>query len=68
MAKVILTKERRQAERILNSLPRQKIIAKELGISQQLVSYRLKEVYPDQLENIIKILELANYEIKERED
>lgn len=67
MAKVILTKEARMADKIIRLLPKQKIIADELGISTQMVSYNMKRVYPEQLQDTIKLLGLAGYEIRERE-
>lgn len=66
MPKVILTKESRMADRIIRSLPQQKEVAKKLNISQQLVSYRIKNVYPTELVELIKLLDLAGYEVTEK--
>lgn len=68
MAKVILTKERRMADRIIRSLPKQTLVASELGVSPQKLNYRIKNVYPDEMAEFIKVIELAGYEIAERED
>lgn len=38
-------------------------IAHEINESRQTVSYRLKNVYPETLEDLIRILNLAGYEI-----
>lgn len=67
MAKVILTKEARQADRIIRCLPKQKQCADVLGISPQLMHYRLANVYPEQLVETIKLLDLAGYQITEKE-
>ena len=45
---------------------RQADIANEICESQQTVSYRLKNVYPQALEDMITILDMAGYEIKEK--
>lgn len=68
MAKVILTKESKLANRIIRCLPKQKVIADELGISQQLVSYRLKNTYPSEIAEFSKLLKLAGYEVVESEN
>lgn len=54
---------------ILNDfrLLKQKDIAFEINESQQTVSYRLKKVYPEVLPDLIRILDMAGYEIKEKE-
>ena len=66
MAKVILTREAKMADRIIRCLPRQKDVAEALGESPQLIHYRLKEVYPKQIAELITLLDLAGYEIKEK--
>lgn len=67
MAKVILTKEARQADKIIRCLPRQIDVADKLGISKQLARYRILNVYPSMIVECIKLLDLAGYEIKEKE-
>lgn len=47
---------------------KQKEIAQEINESIATVSYRLKNVYPRFLEDMIRILDLAGYEIKEKEE
>lgn len=66
MAKVILTKESRLADRILRCLPKKTQVAAELGISRQAYGYRFSEVYPRTFPEFIKILDLAGYEIREK--
>lgn len=66
MAKVILTSEARQADRIIRCLPKNIICAKRLGISPQLMGYRIKNMYPAQFTEFIKLLDLAGYEIREK--
>lgn len=66
MAKVILTKESRLADRILRCLPKKSQVAAELGISRQAYGYRFSEVYPRTFPEFIKILDLAGYEIREK--
>lgn len=68
MAKVILTKEAKLANRIIRCLPKQKVIADELGISQQLVSYRINHTYQKEISDFIKLLNLAGYEVVESEN
>lgn len=68
MAKVILTKERRMADRIIRCMPSGAEIGRQLGESSQIMNYRKREVYPKVLPELIKVLDLAGYEIKERED
>ena len=67
MAKVIIGKEQRLADRIIRCLPKQQIIAEELGMSQQMVSYRINHKYPDELAEFIKVLKLAGYDVVESE-
>ena len=66
MAKVILTKESRLADRILRCLPKKSQVAAELGISRQAYGYRFLEVYPRTFPEFIKMLDLAGYEIREK--
>ena len=66
MAKVILTKESRLADRILRCLPKKSQVAAELGISRQAYGYRVSEVYPRTFPEFIKMLDLAGYEIREK--
>lgn len=67
MPKVILTKEARMADRIIRCLPRNKEVAAVNGISQQAQLYRTKNVYPKLLVEIIHVLDMAGYEIREKE-
>lgn len=67
MAKVILNKEARQADRIIRCLPRQTEVASRLGISRQLARYRIKNVYPSMIVELINVLDLAGYQITEKE-
>lgn len=45
---------------------KQKDISEEIGRSQQDVSYRIRKVYPEILEEMITILDLAGYEVIEK--
>lgn len=45
----------------------QKDMATLLNISQQTYSYRLRNVYPGQLEDLIRMLDAIGYEITEKE-
>lgn len=47
---------------------KQKDIAIEINESQQVVSYRIKNLYTEQLDDWIRILNLAGYEIVEKEE
>lgn len=46
---------------------KQKDIANEINESQQVISYRLKNTYENDLCDWIRILNLAGYEIREKE-
>lgn len=39
-----------------------------LNISQQTYSYRINHIYPDRLSELIRMLDAAGYEIKEKEN
>ena len=69
MPKCALTWYKSKANRILKDfrLLKQKDIAREINESQQTVSYRLNKVYPEVLPDIIRILNMAGYEIVEKE-
>ena len=69
MPKSTLTWYKTKSNRIMRdvrALKRQDI-ATEINESHQLISYRIKNVYPEQLEDWIRILNLAGYEIVEKE-
>lgn len=69
MARSKLLWYRTQAKAIMydiNELP-QVDIAHEINESRQTVSYRLKNTYPNILEDLIRILNMAGYEIVEKE-
>jgi len=68
MARCYLTKNGQQVNRIMNAIKalRQKDIAEEICESQQTVSYRIRNVYPVVIEDLVSILEMAGYEIKEK--
>lgn len=59
-------KVRNQANRIIRCLPANYLVAAELGNTRQKQNYRTKEVYPTMLIEVIKILDMAGYEIKEK--
>ena len=68
MARCYLTKNGQQVTRIMNAIKvlRQKDIAEEICESQQTVSYRIRNVYPVVIEDLLSILDMAGYEIKEK--
>lgn len=67
MAKIILSKERRQADRIVRSIPQPVKVAERLNISRQLARYHINTLYPRILEELIIVLDMAGYEIREKE-
>lgn len=67
MAKVILTPEARLSDRIIRSLPKNKDVAAVNGLSQQAQLYRTRNVYPKLIVEMIHVLDLAGYEIKEKQ-
>lgn len=74
MPRVFLTEKQRadakvrnQAKRIIRCLPANYLLAAELGNTQQKQIYRTKEVYPEMLTEAIRVLDLAGYEIVEKE-
>ena len=68
MAFCSLTKNGVLVRRIMNAVKtlKQKDIAKEVGLSQQDVSYRIRKMYPQILDEMITILEMAGYEVVEK--
>ena len=68
MAFCKLTKHGALVRRIMNAVKalKQKDISDEVGRSQQDVSYRIRNVYPEIFEEMITILEMAGYEVKEK--
>lgn len=69
MSKCTLTWYKSRAKRIMRdvkALKRQQI-ATEINESHQVISYRVNNVYAKQLEDWIRILNLAGYEIVEKE-
>lgn len=70
MPKSTLTWYKSKTKRLMKdiSLLKQKDIATEINESQATVSYRLKNVYPKYLEDLIRILKMAGYEIVEVEE
>lgn len=69
MPKSTLTWYKTKSNRILKDfkLLKQKDIAVEINESQQTVSYRLRNIYPEVLPDLIRILNMAGYEIVEKE-
>lgn len=74
MPKVYLTKKevqeakiRNLAKRIIRCLPKNVTVAEALGNSQATQSYRKNHVYPEMLAECIKILDLAGYEVTEKQ-
>lgn len=70
MPKSTLTWYKSKSNRLLKDfrLLKQKDIAIAINESQQTVSYRIRKVYPIVLPDLIRILDLAGYEIKEKEE
>lgn len=68
MAFCSLTKNGVLVRRIMNAVKtlKQKDIAEEVGRSQQDVSYRIRKMYPQILDEMITILEMAGYEVVEK--
>lgn len=69
MARPRSTWYQKQTRRIMLAIAdvKQADIAHEINQSQQTVSYRINKVYPQVIEDLVRILELAGYEIKEKE-
>lgn len=70
MPKSTLTWYKTKAKRIMRDVRalKQKDIGAEINESQQVVSYRLKNTYEHDLCDWIRILNMAGYEITEREE
>ena len=68
MPRIIYGKEARLAAKIMRNLPRQIDIAKALGEKKQTIHYRVKEVYPEMLEEAIKLMDMAGYEVREKDE
>lgn len=70
MPKSTLTWYKTKTKRIMRDVRalKQKDIAHEINESQQVISYRINNVYERELTDWIRILNLAGYEIREREE
>lgn len=70
MPKCKLTWYKSKANKILKVVKRipQAEIAAEINESQQTVSYRFKNIYPEFLEDWVRILDLAGLEIVRKEE
>ena len=70
MPKSTLTWYKSKANKILKEIKKipQRNIAIEINESQQVVSYRLKNVYPKSLEDLIRILNMAGFEIVRKKE
>lgn len=70
MPKSNLNWQRNKARRIMKDLllVRQKDIALEIGVNQPTVSHHLNGSWPKEIEKWIRLLDLAGYEIKEKEE
>lgn len=70
MPKSTLTWYIPKAKRIMKDIRnlKQKDVAKELNESQQTISYRIRNLYQGQLEDWLRLLDLAGYEIKRIEE
>jgi len=68
MPKSTLTWYKTRAKRIMRDVRalKQKDIAREINESQQVISYRINNTYEKELNDWIRILELAGYEINEK--
>lgn len=69
MPKSTLTWYRNKSRRIMKDVKalKRSDIAREINESSQTVSYRILHVYTEQLDDWIRILNLAGYEIREKE-
>ena len=70
MPKSNLNWQRNKARRIMKDLllVRQKDIALEIGVNQPTVSHHLNGNWPKEIEKWIRLLDLAGYEIREKEE
>ena len=70
MPKSTLTWYKSQANKIMKDLRKvkQKDIATELNKSPQLVNQNLKEYYPRMIEDVLRMLALAEYEVVKKEE
>lgn len=70
MPKSTLTRYKSLANSIMKDIRqlKQREIAYAINVSQQAVSYRINHVYQKELEDIIRICDLAGYEIKKKND
>lgn len=70
MPKSTLTWYKSKSKRIMRDVKalKGKDIANVINESQQVASYRIRHMYEDQLNDWIRILDLAGYEIKEKEE
>jgi len=65
-----LTRYKTQANKIMKDirLLKNKDVAIMLNVSPQVVTYRIKTFYPKEFPNIIRLLNMAGYEIRKIEE
>lgn len=69
MPKSNLTWYKTKRKRIMKDmgLVSQTALGNEINESQQTISYRIHNVYPEVLDDLIRILDLIGWEVKEKE-
>lgn len=69
MPKSTLTWYKSKAKKLIREfrLTPQRELAATVNVSQQVMSYRLKNVYPKALEDLIRLLDISGYEIVEKD-
>ncbi len=54
------------ADRIIRNLPKQVEVAKALNETPQVICHRIHKVYPKEIADLLILLDLAGYEVKEK--
>lgn len=70
MSKSSLTWYKTKRKRIMKDmgLVSQTALGNEINESQQTISYRIRNVYPEVLDDLIRILDLIGWEVKEKDE
>lgn len=70
MPKSNLTWYKTKRKRIMKdmALANQTALGHEINESQQTISYRIRNVYPEVLDDLIRILDVIGWEVKEKEE
>jgi len=70
MSKSTLTWYKSISRKLMRGLKsvKQVEIARELGETPQVICYRMKNCYPNMFDDVVRLIDMAGYEIREKEN